>query len=156
MSRESHPSHGLTAVLLAQVERAQDVGSGAAVPGGRARRPQPVCAGAAAVHADARGELLLGRGRAARLRRLRRHGLRGYHAFGRGAGEPAAAGEQLDGEGASAAASLMSEQRADCVPSAATVSDGQRESERERERPDPTPLDPNRLAIPSNPSLFQF
>lgn len=118
--------------LILQIERTEDVRSGTAVSRRRASRPQPVCPGAPFVHFDARRELLLGRRRAPRLRRLRSHGLRGYYAFRRGAGEPAASGEQLFGEGASAASSLMSEHRADCVLCAATASDRQRRRQQQR------------------------
>lgn len=109
---------------LLQVERAEDVGGGASGSGERARRPKPVRARAAAVHADARGELLLGRGRAARLRRLRRHGLRGDHAFGRGTGEPEPEGELCRQRASTSSSLMISHQHADNVLCAVTANDG--------------------------------
>lgn len=114
-----------------QVERAQDDRGGAPGAGGRTGRPQPVRAGAAVVHAHAGRELLLGRGRAPRLRRLRGHGLRGHHAAGRGVGEPQPEERELHRQGASAPSSLMtphhhrnnSNRNADYVLCAVTAND---------------------------------
>lgn len=110
---------------LHQVERAKNVGGRTAGAGERARRPQPVRAGASAVHANARGELLIRRGRKARLCWLRRHGLRGHHAFRRGSGEPQLEGE-LHRQGASTTSSLMisHHHHADIVLCAVTANDG--------------------------------